>query len=152
MTETTPRLALPFIVPGQAQKEMTHNEALALLAIAVQASVVDIGVNVPPADPTIGDCWAVGSEPVGAWTGRARAIAGWTAGGWRFVAPHPGFAIHVAARGAKATFLDDDWRFAEPAPAIAAPTGGDVVDTQARTAIGAILAALQSLDLLQNGM
>jgi hypothetical protein len=29
MADTTPRFALPFILPGQAQKELFHNEALA---------------------------------------------------------------------------------------------------------------------------
>ena len=37
--ETTARLTLPFLQSGQAQKELTHNEALTLLDIAVQPVV-----------------------------------------------------------------------------------------------------------------
>ncbi len=35
----TPRLSLPFIVPGQAQKELFHNEALQLLDVLVAGAV-----------------------------------------------------------------------------------------------------------------
>lgn len=34
MTDTSARFALPLILPGQAQKEIFHNEALALLDAA----------------------------------------------------------------------------------------------------------------------
>ena len=33
----TPRLSLPFLSPGQAQKEFTHNEALQILDAVVAA-------------------------------------------------------------------------------------------------------------------
>ena len=39
MSESTARLALPLIAPGQAQKEVSHNEALAALDLLVQAQV-----------------------------------------------------------------------------------------------------------------
>lgn len=148
MNDTTARLALPMLVPGQAQKEMTHNEALALLAMAVQASVTAVGVNTPPTDPAPGDCWVVGATPTGAWTGHADAVAGWTIGGWRFVAPHAGFAVTIGETGRRAVFLDTGWHVELPATAIAMPSGGDVIDTQARTAIGQLLAALRGLRLL----
>lgn len=54
MTDTTPRLALPMLQPGQAQKEMFHNEALALLDLATQAVVEAVGVDAPPGDPVPG--------------------------------------------------------------------------------------------------
>ncbi len=85
--DTTSRLALPLLQPGQAQKETTHNEALTLLDLAVQASVLAVGTNVPPVAPTVGNGWIIGVAPTGAWTGQARAIAGWTSGGWRFLVP-----------------------------------------------------------------
>lgn len=36
--ETTARLGLPLLAPGQAQKELFHNEALALVDAATQAA------------------------------------------------------------------------------------------------------------------
>ena len=35
----TPRLALPFLSPGQAQKEFTHNEALQTLDFLIAGAV-----------------------------------------------------------------------------------------------------------------
>ena len=81
MVETSARLALPLLVPGQAQKEMFHNEALATIDLALQASVAAVGTEAPPAAPSPGQCWIVGPRPTGDWAGQAGALAGWTAGG-----------------------------------------------------------------------
>src|SRR3546814_18262631 len=64
MTATT-RLALPYLVPGQAQKETTHNEALIRLDLAVKASALSIGLNISPQTPEPGQCWIVGTSPTG---------------------------------------------------------------------------------------
>ena len=82
---TTARLAMPLIQPGQAQKELYHNEALLVADAAVQASVAAVGLDAPPANPAAGACWIVGSAPTGAWAGRAQALAAFTATGWRFI-------------------------------------------------------------------
>lgn len=158
------RLALPYLYPGQAQKETTHNEALALLDLAVQAAVVAVGVDAPPDDPAIGACWIIGANPSGAWSDNADAIAGWTAGGWRFVVPREGMAAWSIADGAAAQFVSGGWRVGAVAgrrivvdglqvvgaqqPAIPAPAGGAVADTEARAAIGAILGAMRAHGLL----
>ena len=42
MTLQTDRFALPLLATAQAQKEMTHNEALALLDAVVQPVVVAV--------------------------------------------------------------------------------------------------------------
>lgn len=55
MTDTTARLGLPLIVPGQAGKEIAHNEALTLLAALVQPVVVAVGLDTPPTDPVPGE-------------------------------------------------------------------------------------------------
>lgn len=41
MPDTTANLGLPFILPAQAQKHVTHNEALQRLDVLVQAVVWD---------------------------------------------------------------------------------------------------------------
>jgi len=46
MSETTAHLALPFIMAAQAQKHVTHNEALRILDGIVQLSVKDVNGGV----------------------------------------------------------------------------------------------------------
>jgi len=164
MTDETERLALPLIAPGQAQKEMTHNEALALLDLAVQASVVAVGLDNPPADPVPGACWIVGRQPGGAWAGHPGAIAGWTGGGWRFVAPRPGLVAWSVADGVEARCDGVRWTVGRVTgdvlviegaavvgprqSAITDPVGGVTVDAEARVALRAILAALRNHGLI----
>lgn len=150
MTELTARLALPLLAPGQAQKEMTHNEALAAIDIVVQAGVVGAGLDMPPVAPAAGECWIVGPAPTGAWTGRAGAIAGWTDGGWRFVAPREGLCAWVADEGRSRRFTGGAWTsfLGVPLDAVAAPSGGGVTDVEARSAVVAILDALRHHGLI----
>ena len=164
MTSETARLALPLIETGQAQKEMVHNEALALLDIAAQATVEAVGTNAPPAAPDVGACWIVGPAPTGAWTGRAGALAGWTAGGWRFVAARDGMRAWNRADDRMVACVDGTWEdglvrcrqllvegqrvVAARQPAIAPPAGGATVDTEARAAIGQVLSALRAHGLI----
>lgn len=145
MDERSARLALPLLVPGQAQKEMTHNEALAQLELLVGASVV-ARTNAPPPAPQPGACWIVGENPTGPWSGKSGAIAGWTPSGWRFAAPPEGMLVWVAAEDGYARYADGIWRMRQPlgapVPLDAPPSGGAVVDIEARAAIAAVRAAL----------
>lgn len=143
MTEMSARMRLPLLAAGQAQKEVTHNEALALIDLAVQPAVVEVGRNAPPAAPVPGEAWVVGRTPEGAWAGHADALAGWTGGGWRFVVPWAGFAVWNRADRSPARFDGEAWRRAGPVPVIGAPAGGDVIDAEARVAIGSMLALMR---------
>jgi len=160
----TSRLGLPFIEPGQAQKELFHNEALRRLDVAVAAAAETVGDDSPPGSPTEGQCFIVGTAPTGAWAGHAGAIAGYAAGGWRFVAPVAGMRALDKVSGQTATYDGAAWvvgtikgaklelagtqvvgaRLA----AVANPTGGASVDAEARAAIVAILDRLRSHGLI----
>lgn len=144
----TPRLALPLLAIAQAQKEVTHNEALVLLDALVHATVEAGPLDDPPADPGEGQCWIVGAVPSGAWSGQAAAIALWSAGGWRFVAPRPGIEVVRLDDGARLRFDGGLW--AGPAT-IAAPAGGSTIDSEARSVIGALILLLEAQGLLISG-
>ncbi|MDF0486777.1 DUF2793 domain-containing protein [Sphingomonas sp. H39-1-10] len=162
--DVTARLALPLLSAGQAQKELTHNEALALLDLFAQPVVVAMAIDTPPATPVPGQCWIVGDAPSGLWAGRTRHLAGWTVGGWRFCMPRTGMRVWNLADGCEAVFDGEGWSVgvvrgsrveidgvrvvAAQQSAIAAPVNGDVVDAEARAAIAAILAALQTHGLI----
>ncbi|KIC22129.1 peptidase G2 autoproteolytic cleavage domain-containing protein [Leisingera sp. ANG-Vp] len=99
MTQTSPILALPYLMPAQAQKHVTHNEALQMLDALVQLSVEGFGAAVPPASPALGEAHALGPAPTAAWAGQAHAIAVWQGEGWLFLAPLPGWRAWSRAAG-----------------------------------------------------
>lgn len=159
----TPRFALPLLQPGQAQKEMYHNEALIRIDLAAQTAVLAAGENIPPSDPEPGQAWIVGTAPTGEWAGQARAVAGWTEVGWRFVAPPEGMRAWVAESEGFALFTEGEWLIGVAhgrliiegeqvvgprAGAIEEPDGGTTVDSEARVAIAAILVALREHGLV----
>ncbi|WP_447750518.1 DUF2793 domain-containing protein [Sphingopyxis fribergensis] len=144
-TPTTPRLALPLLAVAQAQKEVTHNEALVLLDALVHAAVVAGPIADPPADPAEGQCWIVGSSPTGAWSGRAAAIAFWTSGGWRFATPRDAMQVTRLSDGSRLRFDGGLW--VGPAT-IAAPVGGSTIDSEARSVIAALILLLAAQGLL----
>ena len=91
MSDTSPRLGLPFLLPAQAQKHVTHNEALERLDMVTQLTVVAFDADTPPAAPQPGQIWALGAAPSGAWAGQAGALAAWAGDSWHFIAPQPGW-------------------------------------------------------------
>jgi hypothetical protein len=95
----TPNLLLPRILAGQAQKPVTHNEALRSLDGLVQLSVKDRTRNALPASPVDGACYIVGAAPTGAWAGWARDIALRADGAWHRLAARGGFLAWVEAEG-----------------------------------------------------
>ncbi len=160
----TARLGMPMLQPGQAQKELYHNEALALIDIALHATVTAIGLDTPPASPTPGTNWIVGTAPTGAWEGAALQLAGWTAGGWRFVMPTEGMTVWSLADGLEGRFIGGSWIVGEARatrlkiggvqvvgpqqPDIAPPSGGATIDAEARTVLTSILGALSAHGLI----
>ncbi|PKP87006.1 MAG: hypothetical protein CVT78_07600 [Alphaproteobacteria bacterium HGW-Alphaproteobacteria-17] len=144
----TPRHALPLLAVAQAQKEMTHNEALVLIDALLHAAVEGGPANDPPAEPAPGQCWLVGAAPTGDWTGQAQAIAVRTAGGWRFAAPRPGTGVWHIGDGTWLRFDGAEWI----APAILAPAaGGAIVDAEARAVLASLILLLEAQGLLKSG-
>ncbi len=86
----TDHLALPYIEAGQAQKHITHNEALRRLDIAVQLAVTSV-VSTPPGSPAAGQRHIVGASPTGAFTGHANRVAAFQDDAWAFATPSTGW-------------------------------------------------------------
>jgi len=107
--DTTPRLALPQIISGQALKHITHNEALLRLDLLVQASVESAAVAAPPASPLEGEAWIVPAGASAAWAGHASEIAAWQAGAWTFYDPAAGWQVFDKATGTLKIFSGTAW-------------------------------------------
>lgn len=56
MTDATANLALPYLLAAQAQKHVTHNEALQRLDALVQLVIAGTPSS-PPADAAEGECY-----------------------------------------------------------------------------------------------
>lgn len=91
---STERLSLPYIVQSQSQKEVTHNDGLNLLDMMVQAVVLEVELDTPPASPTLGDCYVIGNSPTGDWTTHADELCQAITGGWRFISPFEGLLVY----------------------------------------------------------
>jgi Protein of unknown function (DUF2793) len=164
MADASARLALPFLAAGQAQKEITHNEALTVVDGLLQGALEGRSLAMPPATPQPGQLWLISAGAFAAWSGQAGKLGLWTAGGWRFLVPVAGMLLWSKADLVFGWFDGTAWHWGDwpvtavkvagqqvvgPAkPAISAPAGGSVIDSQGRTAITAILQALRDHGLI----
>ncbi|KHL24535.1 hypothetical protein PK98_11105 [Croceibacterium mercuriale] len=141
---TSARHGLPLIFPGQVQKEFFVNEAHALVDALLHPVVLGTATS-PPAEAADGDCWIVGAEPGSAWAGQTDMLACRQAGTWLFAAPCDGLRVHDRTSGADLRYCDGRWR---GAATVRAPQGGEVVDSEARKAVGQLITALTDAGLL----
>lgn len=108
MSEASPRLGLPMIQPAQAQKHVTHNEALQQLDLLVQLNVEAFDALNPPGNPQPGRIWALGADPDGDWAGQGGRLAAWLSGGWVFVTPRAGW--RAAQGSALRIYTEGQWQ------------------------------------------
>jgi hypothetical protein len=126
---TTVNLGLPFIAQGQAQKDVTHNEALTLLDAVVQLSVRSRVLLNPPATPAVGDRYIVPPGAGGVWAAHPGKIALWRDNLWHFFAPREGWIAFVEDEGTVA-WVAGDWRGFVALSANGAGIGLDVIEEE----------------------
>ena len=163
--DSTQRLALPLLSAGQMQKELWHNEALALVDLLVGGLVEGAATASPPASPLVGSLYLVGASATGAWSGRDGQVAGWLTTGWRFVVPPEGLRLTERSTGLDWRRLGSGWSVGQMkavqlsiggvavvgarGAAIASPAGGSTVDAESRTCLQSILSALRTHGLIE---
>lgn len=108
MSETSPNLTLPFIQPAQAQKHVTHNEAIEILDLVTQLVLQGVAIA-PPTSPLEGQIWSVGSSAVGAWAGQDGTLAAFSGGGWLFLTPVTGWRAYDQSNGTLSVYNGSDW-------------------------------------------
>lgn len=109
MTEQTTHLALPYILPSQAQKHVTHNEALQRLDGTVQM-VIKSEVATPPQDALEGDCHLIGSAAAQDWAGKSGQLAFRQDDAWLYITPRNGWRAWFAADNRLKVLTLDTWR------------------------------------------
>ncbi len=124
----TPRLSLPEIATGQAQKHVTHNDALARLDVLVQVAIAARDLTAPPAQPAEGELHIVAAGATDGWAGQDGQIASWRDGSWTFHAPFAGLSVYVVSEAANIQFDGSGW----------VGLSGGVGETVARFGINAI--------------
>ena len=139
----TARFDLPLLFAGQAQKESYVNELAArvdaLLHLAIEGEQA-----VPPAAPINGQAWLVASGASGDWTGQSGKIAARQAGNWLFAVPRDGLKLLNRATSQELRYSGSWKAAARPT----APSGGLVIDSEARGAIAAILTVLTTAGIV----
>lgn len=164
MSQLTDRLMLPLLATAQAQKEITHNEALTLVDLLLAPAVEAVAPASIPANPAPGQGWIVGASPGGAWAEQADRLAFWTGGGWRFVDAPQGMTLWSIADAQPVQRVAGGWSVGvlrgsslaiagnqvvgPRLAAIAGASGGTTIDAEARTAIDSIIARLRSHGLI----
>jgi hypothetical protein len=123
MPDDSPILSMPYILPAQAQKHVTHNEALRILDVIVQMVVQDRTRTEPPITAQEGDRHIVAPAATGAWSGQTGKIALREHGQWSFFAPLAGWRAHVLGEQQLVTFDGTQWQSAAEQPLEVAQLG-----------------------------
>jgi len=147
MTETT-HLALPYLAAAQAQKHVTHNEALTRLDAVVQIAVLDTTATAPPGSPEEGDRHVVADGATGAWEDHDGEIAAFVDGAWLFIAPEAGWIVFDIAGEAVLVRHDGAWvaigTFLGPVTRLGVNTSADDTNRLAVRAAAALFTALEA--------
>ncbi|HYM99972.1 MAG TPA: DUF2793 domain-containing protein, partial [Aestuariivirgaceae bacterium] len=108
MSEST-NLSLPYIAASQAQKHVTHNEALIKLDALVQLSAVTRTLAAPPAEPDDGARYLIASPASGDWQGRDGDIAAYQDQAWNFFIPKIGWRLWLMDEAKLVIFTGAGW-------------------------------------------
>jgi hypothetical protein len=105
---TTPILSLDEWESGQAQPQVTVNEALRWLECFAQLSVLDIATTPGSSPDSDGECYIVASGATGAFAGHDGQIALYMGTAWAFRTAPPGSIAWVQDEAAHRQYRPDN--------------------------------------------
>ena len=105
----TAQLDLPLVMPAQAQKHVTVNEALARLDAVAQLRVISSLLATPPAVGRRRDELSRAGGRGRRLGGTAGQIAVWSNGGWVYLAPKAGWRAWDESRAGHQMFDGTGW-------------------------------------------
>ena len=138
MAEETAKLGLPYMLTNQAQKEVTHNEALDRLDFFSARCIKDI-ISALPASPIEGDAFIMAASAAE----NSNAIMHYVNGAWNVYAPFIGLMVLNLADSKDYTYTATGWIINDA-------SGYD--DTDLKKRVSDIEAELTGLDELLGGI
>lgn len=105
---TTTNLQLLLLQYNQAQKELVVNEALMMIDALLNNSVIEIGVDLPPLQPNLGDSYIIGKSPINQWQDKSDYFCFYY-NGWRYLKPKAGLQFWVQSKKALYLFDGEGW-------------------------------------------
>lgn len=135
----TPRLGLPLLAAGQAQKHVTHNDALMRLDALVHLVVASRTQTVPPASPGETSAYIVPAGGSGVFAGHQDDLAIFEDGAWSFLDPRPGWQAWVSDEAEHHVWTGTQWRRSQPESSLGAALWGvnATADTTNRLSVSA---------------
>lgn len=114
MTDTSPNLDLPLIMPAQAQKHVTVNESLMRLDALVQPRARSRSVSAEPSSPADGHAWLLPANRSGAhWSDMSAGnLAVWRDGFWTEFTARTGWQLFVIDEAVRVFHDGLIWRVA----------------------------------------
>ena len=143
MHHATANLGLPYLYPGQSQKEFTFNEAMARLDILIDPNIEGERPD-PPDAPLAGQCWLIAGGATGAFLNHERELASWDGEQWTFIVPRPEMLLFDRSESRFLRYRAGEW-LGLGAPA--SPSGGAVIDVEARQTLEQILSCLKTFGI-----
>lgn len=137
--DTTPNLQLPYLIASQAQKHVTHNEAIRALDALVQLGIKDRNLTAPPASPIDGDRYIIAASATGDWTGHDLKIAAYQDNAWMYYTPQEGWLCWVQDEAILVVWNGTDW--------IVASSGGGGGTTNLNPADGGLVGINATADI-----
>lgn len=134
MPDTTDNLSMPYILPAQAQKHVTHNQALQILDAVVQLCVEGFDLNDPPTVFEEGQVWAIGAAPTGDWTSYPGQLAMRASAGWVFIPPRKGWRAWDRGSDVLRIYQGTNWE-AQPLQNVEGLGIGTAFDTTNRLSV-----------------
>ncbi|WID98771.1 DUF2793 domain-containing protein [Bosea vestrisii] len=135
----TPRLGLPLLAAGQAQKHVTHNDALMRLDALVHLVVASRTQTVPPSAPEETSAYIVPADGTGVFAGHQDDLAIFEDGAWSFLPPRAGWQAWVSDEAEHHVWTGTQWRRSQPESSLGAALWGvnATADTTNRFAVAA---------------
>ena len=114
MPEISSILQLPIIVPSQAQKHVTHNDALQILDALVQLTAISFSKSAPPSGVQEAAIYIIVEAATGVWAGHDYDIAIYRSHTWHFYTPRAGWCAYIPTENMQIVYTGKNWTGAGP--------------------------------------